>query len=325
MKGLMNMQIPYTKVHGSRNDFILIDEAGRNWTDEERVQLALQVCRRDKGIGADGILFVSDSETADGKMRVFNADGSEASMCGNGLRCVARYLIEKLEKEELEVETMKATLSVKKEAEIFPGIPTFAVEISPVSYKTSDLPINVNQDVIIDEVISEIHPERKWSALAVPNPHLITVVEGNIIKSDEQKEIAEYLNGENPICPDGVNVSYVVPLSEGNIFVKTYERGVGFTNACGTAMSASTFITCQLGLNHWGNKINVYNPGGKVQCVATNSGEHPSIQLIGNATYEHQGTIHWNHEINFQIHKVFKEEEQAYQKLEENIGTILVF
>ncbi|MET3695961.1 diaminopimelate epimerase [Bacillus oleivorans] len=322
------MQFPYTKVHGSRNDFILIDEAavGTNWADEERVHLTLRLCNRQEGIGADGILFVSESNKADGKMRVFNADGSEASMCGNGLRCVARYLIEKHGKEELKVETMKATLSVKKEAEIFPDIPTFAVEISPVSFNPSDLPMNVKMDAVINQVIPEIQPERKWSALAVPNPHLITVVDGDIIKSNEQKKIAQYLNGENPICPDGVNVSYVVPLSEGNIFVKTYERGVGFTNACGTAMSASTFITCELGLNNWGEKINVFNPGGKVQCIAHNTSDNVSIQLIGNATYEHEGVIHWNdQDISFSVQTQFENEQQAYKKLEENIGTVLAF
>lgn len=315
------MHIPYTKAHGSRNDFILIDETliHTNWTDEDRVQLTTILCNRDTGIGADGILFILTSATADGKMRVFNADGSEASMCGNGLRCVARYLIEKEHNTELRIETMKATLHVKKEEEIFEGIPTFAVEISPVSFNPNDLPIRVQRQSVVNEVIPDIHPERKWSALAVPNPHLITVVDKDVIESGEQKEIAQYLNGENPICPDGVNVSYVVPVSEGTIFVKTYERGVGFTNACGTAMSASTLITCELGLNQWGEKVNVLNPGGKVQCIAYKNNDQYWIELIGNATYEHEGTITWDNEISWKVNREFEDEEAAYQEMEQSI------
>ncbi|GAA0320546.1 diaminopimelate epimerase [Bacillus carboniphilus] len=311
------MKIPYTKAHGSRNDFIMIDETKlkHDWTDQNRVQLTTVLCDRKNGIGADGILFISHSDQADGKMRVFNSDGSEASMCGNGLRCVARYMVEKTSKEQLNIETMKATLRVKREEDIFEGIPTFGVEISPVLYNPNDLPINVNQDVVINEVIKELHPERKWSAIAVPNPHLITVVDKEVLESPEQKEIAQYLNSDNSICPDGVNVSYVVSLSKGNIFVRTYERGVGFTNACGTAMSASTLITCKLGFNTLREKVNVFNPGGKVQCVAYED----SIDLIGNATYEHEGVIDYSDDITWETHKEFVEEEKVYQAMEKQL------
>ena len=116
------MDINIIKVHGSNNDFYLIDEmdTGLPLTDKLRGKLAIAMCSRtNKEGGADGILFVLNSETADARMRVFNADGSEASMCGNGLRCVGRYVQEKLQKNNLLIETMKANLQVTKEPDIY--------------------------------------------------------------------------------------------------------------------------------------------------------------------------------------------------------------
>ena len=125
------------KCHGSGNDFLLIDQMNGEYsfTEEERATLALTLCDRNSELGADGILFVMNSEQSDARMRVFNADGSEASMCGNGLRCVARYVCEKLNKEEAVIETMKAHLQVKKQEDIFSEIPTYMVEISPISFQ----------------------------------------------------------------------------------------------------------------------------------------------------------------------------------------------
>lgn len=289
----MGVHINLIKGHGSGNDFLLIDEITNSYSFSEgdRAKLATLLCDRNSDLGADGILFIMNSEQNDGRMRVFNADGSEASMCGNGLRLVARYICEMKGLTEAIIETMKADLKVSKQQDIYPNVTTYQVEISPVSFLLEDLPLNLNEPNLLNEKIPELSQELTFSALAVPNPHLISVVNTEQLQSGVQKEISEKVNNPNKLFPDGVNVSFVKSLEEGSIYVNTFERGVGFTNACGTAMSASSLVTCLQGLNSVEEIINVYNKGGRVQCVVHENDENYSIDLIGNATYMYQAQV----------------------------------
>lgn len=287
MVGEFTVNFEIIKCHGSGNDFLLIDEMDRGelFTEAERSRLTISLCNRESNLGADGILFVLNSKQADARMRVFNSDGSEASMCGNGLRCVARYVCEKLGKDEALIETMKVNLHVKKQEELFTNIPTYQVEISPVSFRLADLPFIYDEETLINEKIEELSSYLSFTAVAVPNPHLICIVGTSEIHSDVQKNISEYVNGPNELFPDGVNVSFVKVLEEGKIYVRTFERGVGFTNACGTAMSASTLVTCLNRVNEKEMPVEVYNNGGMVRCIVHETDGFYSIDLIGNATY----------------------------------------
>ncbi|KUP06451.1 diaminopimelate epimerase [Bacillus coahuilensis p1.1.43] len=318
------MNIPFIKCHGSSNDFLIIDEWSNalELTEELRISLAATLCDR-KVLGADGILYISKSNRADAKMRVINADGSEASMCGNGLRCVARYVCEKLSVENAIIETMKAVLSVQKETDIFPDVLTYGVEIAPVSFDVQSLPMNVNGPTFHNEALSGFPPERLFTAVSVPNPHLITIVDKEVFLTNEQFEISTYLNSPNPICPDGVNVSYVHSIEKGKIFVRTYERGVGFTNACGTAMSASTLVSAIQGLQQMEQVVDVYNPGGRVQCVVHQNDEGYSMDLIGNATFSYYGEVYLEDNTITWAKKEETDEELKYEKLKENVNQFL--
>ncbi|OES45741.1 diaminopimelate epimerase [Domibacillus iocasae] len=323
------MKIQFIKGHGSGNDFILIDEwtNGYTFTEENRRDLSLALCDRETGIGADGIVFVMESSHSDAKMRIFNSDGSEASMCGNGLRLHGRYVLDKLGKNEIVVETNKADLYVKRDGTIYEGVPAYRVEISPVLFNLSDLPMTIGKERLFNETVPALSDSIRFSAVAVPNPHLIAVGSREMIASNEQKRIAEMLNGENNITPDGVNVSFVHPIEKGTLYVRTFERGVGFTNACGTAMSASTLTTCQLGLNDYETPIDVFNNGGKVRCeVHQHEADRYSIDLIGNGTYMFEGTIQLDLSApdQFTVHnqKTF-EEQAAYEKLREEAESYL--
>jgi diaminopimelate epimerase len=323
------VELKFIKGHGSGNDFLLIDEwtHGYLFTEENRRDLSIALCDRETGIGADGILFVMESKQADAKMRIFNSDGSEASMCGNGLRLHGRYVCDKLGRDEIVVETNKADLYVKRDSDIYEGVPAYRVEISPVLFELESLPMTIGKDRLFDERVPELSDSIRFSALAVPNPHLIAVGDRSLIASDEQKRIAEMLNGPNDICPDGVNVSFVHPIKDGVIYVRTFERGVGFTNACGTAMSASTLITCQLGLNEVEKSVEVYNNGGKVRCVVHHheAGRY-SIDLIGNGTYlfEAVARLELDSPHHFQLkEKKAYTEQTAYDQLREEVESHL--
>ena len=180
---------------------------------------------------------------------------------------------------------MKANLKVKNEQPLFKQLPTYSVEISPVSFALSSLPMSYkNQQVLMNEVIEEFSPTIQFTAVSVPNPHLIGIVNDYYIKhQSHQFLLAQFLNNENEYCADGVNVIYVYPMTDDSIYVRTYERGVGFTNACGTAMTASALVANLNGIVK-SNVVTVYNPGGFVKCVVNKEDDEYKLQLIGNAT-----------------------------------------
>ncbi|QVY60012.1 diaminopimelate epimerase [Cytobacillus gottheilii] len=319
------MEFNVIKCHGSGNDFFIIDEMTHPYelTDQQRSSLTILLCNRQSELGgADGILFVQASERADARMRVFNSDGSEASMCGNGLRCVARYVCEKLSLKEAVIETMKADLQVSVQNDLYDGVPTYLVEISPISFNVKDLPLHIEEQELIQRPLPALSEDLEFTALAVPNPHIIAVVEKEQLQSDIQKGMSEYVNGPNDLFPDGVNVSFVLPLRKGHIYVRTFERGVGFTNACGTAMSASSLVTCLLELNNKGEIIEVYNNGGKVRCVV----HEDHIDLIGNASYVFSCQV--NADLNANEFKIKNKEEYTeeiaqYKELEMQASSFL--
>ncbi|MGY3778839.1 diaminopimelate epimerase [Isobaculum melis] len=316
-------QLPLLKVHGSENDFYLLDRTrlAHALSEQELIRLTQQICQRKNGLlgGADGILVVDKGHSAssDGQMRVINADGSEASMCGNGLRTVARYLTEKLNQEALVIETLHGLLHTKKMPELAVGIPTYQVEISPVSFSLKDVPMITTQAEWIHQLIPELSETLFFSVVAVPNPHLIAFVEHQTLTSDLLQVIAEKVNGGSPLFPDGANVSFVEILGPQKIFVRTYERGVGFTNACGTAMSASSLFYVLLQQGQLSQDILVLNPGGMVKTrVHQQEDKTYTMDLIGNATKLFEVTLNLEDALlgSFtEVKQSFYEEDAAYQ------------
>ncbi len=258
-------------------------------------------------------------------MRVINADGSEASMCGNGLRTVARYLSEKTGKDNFLVDTMNASLRVRREKDFASNVPAFAVEISPVRFNKEALPFdNLGQERIIDAWLPEIYPGLRFTSIAVPNPHLISFVNQAEITGPILGIVGKKLNSNNPYFTDGVNVNFAQILDKNKLFVRTYERGVGFTNACGTGMSATSLA---LTLTHpeIGNlntPISVYNPGGMVKTIVHYEKNSYWIELIGNATFTHriklsEADLRKGDFSNVQIQKTA--EQSAYEKFIANL------
>lgn len=281
------------KVHGSMNQFFLLDQT----QFETPIPAATLVDFTQKitaksGLlgGADGVLVVDHDDQAAGRMTVINADGTYAKMCGNGLRTVSRYLAAQSGQSEFLVQTAETALRVHQSADLAKGVPAFGVEISPVTFNAASLPFaQLGHDEIIDQVLPEIHPSFKFTAIAVPNPHLIAFVSQDELNGEAIGEIGRRLNAANPYFPEGVNVTFAAIMGRKTIFARTYERGVGFTNACGTGMSATSLA---LVLTHpevakLDDLITVYNPGGKVQTNVHRENGQYWIELIGNATFTH--------------------------------------
>jgi len=256
-------------------------------------------------------------------MRMFNLDGGEAEMCGNGLRCVGRYCSERLIKQEVTVETMKSVLSVKHGKQIYRGIETFEAEVGPVSMLPSSLPMLVDTILFKGEMIEELSSSLRFTALSVPNPHIVTIVD------EIEESIVERCGiqaNNSRLFPNGVNVSFLKPLGKNSIFVVTYERGVAITYSCGTAMSASAYVSALHGISEYRESISVYNKGGMVECeVNKNSGKN--ILLKGNATFVFEAEIEINKDyrtIGRQYEgKVRLDEISAYGLLQDYAESIL--
>ncbi|EIT85965.1 diaminopimelate epimerase [Fictibacillus macauensis ZFHKF-1] len=314
------MKFPILKTHGSYNDFILIDEYSTDYglNDEKRTQLTKALCDRSTTLGADGILFVQKSDQADARMRIFNADGTEPEMCGNGLRCASRYITELLSTQQATVETLKANLPVKQTESLYENIPTFEVLIDPVSFDVSTLPVIHDKSTLINTTIPELSPHLLFTAVSMPNPHIVTIVDE--INEQDVQEIGEKANNLKSVFPKGVNVSFVKRIGSQQIFVQTYERGVGITNSCGTAMSASSLITCILHMNDASQDVTVLNNGGMVRCKVNTTADGYTVSLKGNATYVYKGTVTLDFStlpsFTFEQEETFTAEDQQYKELE---------
>lgn len=286
------MKIDFIKCHGSGNDFILIDELKEslNISENDRINLAIELCNREKSIGADGILFVQSSSFCDGKMRIFNADGSEPEMCGNGLRCVGRYLIDALGKDFITVETMKAKYDVKAVSEIFDGVRTVEIEIDTVSFDVTTLPLNHSKSTLINEALPALSEDLVFTAVSITNPHIVTFIED--LSRNEITRIGKEANTNKTVFPQGVNVNFVKIIDNNSIYVTTYERGVGITKSCGTGMTASSAAYCLNNPDQYYKELNIYNDGGMIK-IYVNKDElnNYKIRFIGNGSYVYCSTV----------------------------------
>ncbi len=285
------MELSFIKCHGSGNDFLLIDESSITLDESVRGLLVQHLCDRNCGIGADGVLFYQTATEADARMRIFNADGSEARMCGNGIRCLGRYAAEKLGKETVRIVVMDVVLTVRRVKDFFAGVEAYETEIGPILLAPASLPMVWAGDQVVDELLPMFSSQVRFTALSAPNPHLSARVAG--IDKRALIRIGLLANGDHPIFPQGVNVSFRLVLGTDRLFVATYERGVGWTHSCGTAMTASTFAACLEGVFEFGSPIQVLNAGGRVVCTAIQDevrGLHSGL-LAGNATFEWDGVV----------------------------------
>lgn len=282
------MRLNYIKCHGSGNEFILFDAVADNMESIDLSALAVAACNREAAIGADGILLLVQSSEGVYGMRMFNPDGSEAEMCGNGIRCVARLAQSYTQSEQFNLTSGGKIYPTARYSPIYGEIPTFGVEIG-VNLWSADFAMSPSeQNNFIDRVIEPLHPTLRWTAISVGNPHIIAVVDKCDLTLLE--ELGERVKSLKEVFPNGVNISLVEPRGENHIFVTTYERGAGITPSCGTAMTSSATAMALQALCDYNKEIVVENRGGVVRCICSNN---PTLKttLIGNATFTEVGTI----------------------------------
>ena len=286
----METTIKYTLCHGSGNRFVMVDGVAQEQAcrGAEFAAWAVGLCAKDTPIGgADGLLMLV-RHGGGYAMRMFNPDGSEAEMCGNGIRCAARQARLYTGSEEFGVWSGGREYRITCEAELWTGVETFGVEI-PVSLRSRDFGFFAEGDEeFVGRVIPRLDEGLKFTALNLGNPHITACV--GQIDYDVLTRLGERVKELREEFPNGVNVSLFRPIDEQCIFVATYERGAGITASCGTAMTASATAAALLGINGFGLETEVRNRGGAVRCRPCRGiGGELVTRLTGNATFESEG------------------------------------
>lgn len=252
-------------------------------------RFARLACNRESGVGSDGVLLVVRHDDGTYGMDMLNPDGTHAEMCGNGIRCVARYAHERgYIASEGVLRSGGRDYRVAQAGEtIAEGIATYAVDID-IRLWSSDFTFFEEGESFIGENIAPLDDSLRFTALNLGNPHLVSAVDD--ISLERLTLLGEKVLTLKELLPNGVNVSIYRPLSSRSIFVATYERGAGITLSCGTAMTASATAAALIGYVERGERIEVRNRGGMVFCT-TQLGQRLVTRLEGNATFEWRGYI----------------------------------
>ena len=276
-----DVRFDFVKCHGSGNDFPLIDARGIALSGAEWAAVARALADRRGPVGGDGLLLLGAGDAAHGfAMTMYNADGSEAETCLNGPRCVARLGFEALGIDAAQVRLKTSSAAVVRDADVAPGVYTVRETAGPAGLDVRDWPLAAGVERIVEARVAPLGSDRLFTAVAMPNPHLVTFVDA--IDEAELVAIGQACEAAPDWLPNRANVSFAEVRGQ-DLFVRTFERGVGLTDSCGSAMAASAFAACLTGRLDYDAAITVFNKGGLVRAEVARDA---MVSLSGNATWE---------------------------------------
>lgn len=270
----------FIKMQGLGNDFIFIIDNKNEFIDNE-IEIAKKVCDRRFGIGADGLVIIRKSNIADAKMVIINSDGSRANMCGNAIRCFAKYLYEinSIDKSIISIETGDGIKNVELKTNNN-KVELIKVNMGKASFSGEDISLRNKKDLINEEVkIGE--KTYKLTTLLMGVPHTILINNNDEYTIEEGKIIEKY-----NLFIDGTNVNFIKIIDKQNIEVRTWERGAGATLACGTGCCASVAALKKLGLCD--DKVKVKTLGGSLEVEVVND----EVYMIGAADFICKGELY---------------------------------
>ena len=259
----------FTKMQGLGNDYLYV----YGEVPENIEELSVRLSDRHFGAGSDGMIYICTSKIADFKMRVFNADGSEAKMCGNGIRCVGKYVYDKgyTDKTEITVETLS-------------GIKNLKLNVKEGSVKSVSVEMGLSK--VEDETEIDVADQKvTLTPVSMGNPHVVLFVD------DAEKIPLEVIGPQiekHSMFPDGVNVEFVSVISDNEIRMRVWERGSGVTMACGTGACASAVASIKKGYCRYDESVFVTLDGGVLEINVSQDG---SVIMKGPAEIVYNGEI----------------------------------
>lgn len=277
--------IKFTKMHGLGNDYVYIDAINQKIENES--SLAKFVSNRHFGIGSDGLILICKSDIADFKMRMFNSDGSEAEMCGNGIRCVGKFVYDKglTDKTIVKIETLagiKTLVLNTKDGKV----ETARVDMGEPILEAEKIPVISKEQPVKNLELEAENKKFKFTCVSMGNPHAITIVENT--KEFDVEKYGKILEVEKAF-PKKANIEFAQIIDKENIKMRVWERGAGETLACGTGACA-TAVACNLnGLT--GRKVNIELLGGTLNIEWNEKDNHvymtgPAVTVFDGELYE---------------------------------------
>lgn len=269
-------KIYFTKMHGLGNDYLLINCINnKNVIEEQNIpQIARYLCNRHFGVGADGIILINTSDIADFKMNIYNQDGTEAEMCGNGIRCFAKYICDNrlTEKQEMKIETLA-------------GIKSAYIRKSKINNDIREITIDMGQAKYEQQLkLKILEKELEVYCISIGNPHAIVFCED--VEKVPISEIGSLIENDEHF-PEKTNVEFIQVLGNASIKMRVWERGVGETYACGTGACAVATLCHKLRFTK--SDAIVYLKGGELKIEIDEASQ--KVYMTGIATKVFDGEI----------------------------------
>ncbi len=275
--------IKFTKMQGLGNDYVYIDAINQKIENES--SLAQIISNRHFGIGSDGLILICKSKIADFKMKMFNSDGSEAEMCGNGIRCVGKFVYDKgfTNKTTLKIETLAGIKELKlnlKEGKV----DTVKVDMGTPIFEAKKIPVVSNEEIVRNLELEIYKKKFKFTCLSMGNPHAVTFIE-NV----ENLEVEKYGSKIeiNEKFPKKTNVEFIEIVNKKHIKMRVWERGAGETLACGTGACAS--VVAGVTNNLLEEKVTVELLGGRLEIEWNKENKH--VYMTGPAVTVFEGRL----------------------------------
>ncbi len=275
------MLINFTKMHGAGNDYVYINCFEQNITNP--AELAVRLSDRHKGIGGDGVILIerADINGAHAKMSMFNLDGSEGKMCGNGIRCVAEYLFthNMVAGNTVNIQTLSGIKTIER---MQPGL--LKVDMGAPELEPQNIPVIGFDKPLINQLVEINGGGVQITCVSMGNPHCVTFV-------DELENLNLSVIGpgyeKSPIFPEGVNTEFVKMISSTHIAMRVWERGSGETLACGTGTCASVVAAVKCGFCKLNTDVTVDVLGGALTVNYTGD----TVYMTGNAVTVFEGCV----------------------------------
>ena len=254
------MKLKFTKMQGIGNDYVYINAFEQEVRDPSA--LAVRLSDRRFGIGGDGVILICPSDIADAKMRMFNSDGSEGKMCGNGVRCVAKYLYDYAmipeDQTSVSIETLSGVKTIELTVEDGEAVAA-RVDMGAPILVPADIPMIAEGDTAVGVPLEVGGAEYSVTAVSMGNPHCVVFVDDT--DSLELEKIGPLFEN-HPAFPERVNTEFIVAEDEHTLRMRVWERGSGETLACGTGACAAVVAACLNGYCRMGEDVTVRLRGG---------------------------------------------------------------
>lgn len=279
------MRIPFTKMQGCGNDYIYFNCFQHKIPEPEA--LAIRLSDRHFGVGGDGIILICPSRRADAEMRMFNADGSQGRMCGNGIRCVGKYLYDHGlvgDRRELLVDTLSGVKGLHLNV-VDGAVETVRVDMGPAVLTPQAIPVRLKGDRVVDAPLSIGGRDYQICCVSMGNPHCVVFLEEDVDTMD-LTAIGPGFEG-HPLFPERINTEFVNVLPDRSLKLRVWERGSGETWACGTGACAAGVAAVLHGWAARGEDIPIHLRGGDLTVCCTEE----TVLMTGPAVTVFEGTV----------------------------------